>query len=92
MPVFCLPGAGSTCPLVTTETCLQSLPNVPGAKSFQDENDLLESLANLLVDSDLRNRLTQNAYQLAVSKHNLAGVSEDFKMKFINVVSEYDVR
>ena len=42
MPVFCLPGAGSTCPLVTTETCLQSLPNVPGAKSFQDENDLLE--------------------------------------------------
>ncbi len=58
----------------------------------RNENDLLESLANLLVDSDLRNRLTQNAYQLAVSKHNLAGVSEDFKMKFINVVSEYDVR
>ena len=42
MPVFCLLGASCLCPLVTSEKCLQSLPNVPGAKSFQDENDLIE--------------------------------------------------
>ena len=58
----------------------------------RNEDDLLEALTNLLVDNNLRDKLTQNAYQLAVSKHNLTSVSEDFKIKFINVVSEYAPR
>ena len=52
----------------------------------------LQSLVNLLVNNDLRNMLTMKAYQLAISRHNLADVSEDFKMKFIDAIRKYDAR
>ena len=58
----------------------------------RNEDILLQSLVNLLVNNDLRNMLTMKAYQLAISRHNLADVSEDFKMKFIDAIRKYDAR
>ncbi|MDY6218603.1 hypothetical protein DXA50_17350 [Butyricimonas virosa] len=60
--------------------------------THRNEDILLQSLVNLFVDSNLRNGLTKKAYQLAISRHNLINVSEDFKIKFIDAIRKYDAR
>lgn len=51
---------------------------------------LLKGVTRLITDSGLRDELTGNAYQLAVSRHSLHNVCEAFKTKFIHAVDTYN--